>query len=279
MRPFSYAKTICLSVALSIPLPAQNTTPDNRPPQVKAVLDYLLKAEYPEVYKKQPYRVRMEGYALGDVDGDGNTEVFLLLDPHYQQTPSILIYRVGTDGTVRKLIEGFAPGPLIQPNGDRIDAHSMGLAFDATVGKDNAPIKFRKLALDTMKAETGCTMVVYPIFFHVDMPDHSRCFIDMSDRQEVKSADKCEGIQFSKPSDIEVGRLKGVPGNPQLAVLVGRECYLYRITKITAEGFLEKQMTRIPCPDGATRIVQAPDGTLAFRFENPKTPDKPVALP
>lgn len=236
-----------------------------------------MKAEYPEVYKKQPYRFRIRGHALGDVDGDGNTEVFLLVDAHYQQTPSILIYRVSKDGTIRKLIEGLAPGPLIKPNGDRIDAHSMALAFDATAGKVNDPLKFRKIALDTMKGKTGCTMVVYPSFFHVDMPDHSRCFIDMTDREEVKSADKCEGIQFSKPSDIEVGNLKGVTGNPQLAVLVGRECYLYRITKITDEGFLEKQVRRIPCPEGATTIVRIQDGTLAFRFTDPKLPDKPVS--
>lgn len=279
MRAFTHAATICLSVVLGNQLTAQNTTPDRRPPQVKAVLDYLLKEEYPEVYKKQPYRVRMNGYALGDVDGDGNFEVFLLLDPHYQQTPTILIYRVSKDGTVKKLIEGLAPGPLVKPGGERIDAHSLGLALDATVKEKNNPMKFRELAVETMKGETGCTMVIYPNFFHVDMPDHSRSFIDMTDHEEIKSADKCEGIQFSKPSDIEVGTLKGVPGNPQLAVLVGRECYLYRITKITAEGFLEKQVTRIPCPDGATRIIQAADGSLAFRFDDPKTPDKPVTLP
>jgi len=279
MRLTSYAVTICLAVALSIPLSAQNTTPENHPTQVKAVVDYLLKVEYPEVYKKQPYRIRMQGFALGDVDGDGITEVFLLVDPHYQQTPSILIYRVGKDGTVRKLIEGLAPGPLIQPNGDRIDAHSLGLAFDATVGKENNPMAFRKLVLSTMKGETGCTMVLYPKFFHVDMPDHSRTFIDMTDRKEIKGLDTCEDIQFSKPSDIEVGKLKGVPGNPRLAVLVGRQCYLYRFTKITTEGFLEKQVTLIPCPDGATRIIQAADGTLAFQSNDPKTPDKPVALP
>jgi len=101
----------------------------------------------------------------------------------------------------------------------------------------------------------------------------------MTDHDEFPDADKCEGFQFSKPSDIEVGTLKGVTGNPLLAVLVGRECYLYRITKITAEGFLEKQVTRIPCPSGVSRIIQAADGTLAFRFDDPKTPDKPVTLP
>lgn len=279
MRLPSYAATICLSAALVLPVMAQNPAPDTRPPEVKAVLDYVLKSDYPEVYNKKPYRIQLNGYALGDVDGDGAVEVFLLVDAHYQQTPTILIFRVTKNGAVQRLMEGLAPGPLVPINGKRLDAHTLGVALDATVGKNEKPGKLLEVARAMVKSKDACNLVVYRNFFHADMPDNSRSFLDMTDHAEFPDADKCEGFQFSKPSDIEVGTLTGVTSKPQLAVLVGRECYLYRITKITADGFLEKQVTRIPCPDGATRIIRTADGNLAFRFDDPKTPDKALTLP
>lgn len=121
----AYMTAISISVALNLSLTAQNATPDTQPPEVKAVLGYVLKSDYPEIYQKKPYRIRLNGHALGDVDGDGTVEVFLLVDTHYQQTPTILIFRVTKSGTVQRLVEGLAPGPLIPANGERLDSHTL----------------------------------------------------------------------------------------------------------------------------------------------------------
>lgn len=163
----AYMTAISISVALNLSLTAQNTTPDTQPPEVKAVLDYVLKSDYPEIYQKKPYRIRLNGHALGDVDGDGTVEVFLLVDTHYQQTPTILIFRVTKSGTVQRLIEGLAPGPLIPANGERLDAHTLGVALDATVGEKKESGKVAKIAREMLKSKEGCNFVVYKNFFQL----------------------------------------------------------------------------------------------------------------
>ena len=265
--------SICLLMGGS--LCAQETSTDKLPAQVRKVISHVLKDDYLEVYKGKPYRIQLMGSAFGDVDGDGCTEVFLLIDPHYQQTAPIQVFRILKNGKVRRLREALAPGPLIHVDGKRLDTHSLGLAVDMQVN-GMTPIAARATV---KKMSDTANFVLFRNFIHSDMPDRPSGFIDVTDRDEFKGVDKCDGIQFSQPKDIEVGTIKGASGGLRLAALVGEDVYVYQITKITVEGFLEKKMIRLPCTKDVKRIIRQEDGCLAFRFEDENRNDVEIRLP
>ena len=231
--------------------------------EVAAVLGHILKNQYLEVYNDKNYRIRVNGFAYGDIDGDGQVEVFILIDPHYHQTAPIQIYRIQKNGSIQRLRESLAPGPLIARDDQRLDPHTLGLAVDILAVKPEAKyLPFAKTLSD--KAH----VVVYKNFLHSDIPKDEPGFLDMTTRNEFASQDKCEFLQFSQPEAIEVGEYSKIPGAKVLAAMMKDEIILYRISKISAEGFLEKSLTTIPRPRGSKSLLCLPGGQLGVELAN-----------
>ena len=109
MHRASLLLTFVLGLSMAPVVHAQDgNSSTQRPVEVAQVLDHVMKNDYPEVYQGKPYRLRLKSWAFGDVVGDGSIEVFLLIDPHYQQTAPIQVYRIGKDGKVQRLREAGA---------------------------------------------------------------------------------------------------------------------------------------------------------------------------
>ncbi|MCK7509606.1 MAG: hypothetical protein MZV70_39895 [Desulfobacterales bacterium] len=107
------------------------------PPRIKAVQQYLLEQDYPELFGDTPYRIKAEDVVEGDLDGDGVDEVVMLMRPHFRQSPTIVIFQVSKNLRVRRVKEGLAPGPLQPLSGDFLDSHTLGMGVDVTIA--NAP--------------------------------------------------------------------------------------------------------------------------------------------
>lgn len=73
-----------ITVALGLPaVGAAGPDRPEMPAEVRAVINYLMEEEYPELFKEQPYRIQLRGYEIADVDRNGAKEVFLLVEPHF----------------------------------------------------------------------------------------------------------------------------------------------------------------------------------------------------
>jgi hypothetical protein len=70
---------------------------------------YLLEKDYPEVFK-EPYRARIENILDVDVDNDGVKELVVHFQPHFRQSPSIIIYKVSPKLELTRVTEALAPG-------------------------------------------------------------------------------------------------------------------------------------------------------------------------
>lgn len=227
---------LCLVV---LPAPAEEMDP-----RVKAVQDYITKKDdYPELFKDKPYRIKVSDIKIGDLDGDGIDEVVVAVNPHYQQSPTILIFQVNKKLKVTRVIEGLAPGPLIPVSGDQIDSHTLGLGVDFSVsGKNGKPIN-REFIDITMKQFKG--VVAYKSFIHADHRSGYGMYIDMKHIESVPKKDNCEAFEFSTVEEIMIARRDGDDTN-WLVAKIGDALYAYKIRKITKEGFLDKTMKIFP---------------------------------
>lgn len=254
--------------------------PTGTPAEIASVIGFMLKHDYPEVYSGKHYRARVRGLAVGDLLGEGVPIVCVLLDPHYHQTPPIRLFRVEAGGRIKRLREALAPGPLLPFNLERMDPHTLGAAADVTATNEKDPDSPIRLARELAKK---MQVILYPGFIHFDQPEgteeHGGTFVDVSDRREYPKATTCEAMQFSQPSALCVGKVDGLGGPVRLAVQVGRDVYLYRITGISEDGFLEKDVTRIPLKSGDEKLEVGEDGVLAIRTGNPGEPLRPLRLP
>jgi hypothetical protein len=251
-------KQILLSTCLLV-----SAQEPSQPKEVAAVLAHILKNQYLEVYNDQHYRIRVRGWAYSDIDGDGLVEVFILIDPHYHQSAPIQIYRIQKNGSILRLRESLAPGRLIARDDQRLDPHTLALAVDMTAVKPEGKyMNFAKSLSDKTH------VVVYKNFIHSDMPKDEPGFLDMTSRDEFTSQDKCEFLQFSQPEAIEVGEYSKIPGAKVLAAMMKDEIILYRISKISPEGFLEKSITTIPRPRDSKFLLCLPNGQLGVELSN-----------
>ncbi|HAS53034.1 MAG: hypothetical protein A2X56_12085 [Nitrospirae bacterium GWC2_57_13] len=210
------------------------------PPKVAAVQKFLLDQDYPEVFGEQHYRIKVEDAIVADIDDDGKEEVLLLVKPHYRQSPTILFFKVSKNMKVTRVMEGLAPGPLVPISGDYLDSHTLGMGIDLTVAGMENDIEKRKQAVSIALKEMG-GVVEYRNFIHTDgRTGKPPVYIDMTHLKAPKNA-TCEAFEFSTVDAMQVGSKDDGSGNYLLA-LVGKELYVYKIKKITADGFLQKTL-------------------------------------
>lgn len=222
---------------------AQNA--GNFPREVELVFEYLQQHDYPEVFNNQPYQFRPVAWQIIDVDGDGVMEVFLQSFPHYRQSPTITIYQVDSKGSVSRLVEGLAPGPLVavKEEDDYFDPHTTGTAMDMQLNHAD-PEKMKIFAKSSLKF--GMSPVLYKNFIHTDKREGRPTFIDLS-YTSYKEENACENFQFSSPDALAAGLLKGKKERCFIA-LVGEELYCYAIKGITDDGWLDKELVIIKKP-------------------------------
>lgn len=219
---------------------------DNLPGEVGQVIEYIMKNDYPEVYKEKEYRFRLRGYEVIDIDDDGITEIILMTHPHYHQSPSILIYQLRDEKVVR-VTEGLAPGPLVPVDGEFLDCHTLGLGIDVTLAsKNNRPIDMEKV-ITKMIEEKGGQIVVYNRFIHIGTAAGSSSLVDMRHQKNFSNQETCEKFQFSVPEDFKAGFLQGQGKKKFLVFKVGIMLYAY-IIKIRRDGLLDKEIREFPLP-------------------------------
>ena len=230
------------------------------------VTQYLMKTEYLEKFGDVEYRVRVIGDQSIDFFGDGNTLVFLAVQPHYLQSPSIVLFKIDKGGQVTRVSEALAPGPLIPPTGNYLDSHPLKEAVDMTV--DGSPMEVVKASL-----QQHSYVVRYAKFFHVDNRVGSGGYLDMSDHTEFGAEKTCENFEFSTVDDFRAGKVARVGKGNRLAVLVGEHIYLYDIKAISRDGFLDKTVKAYPKPGDFKSFSTESGPSIRYVTNGGKTKD------
>jgi hypothetical protein len=247
------------------------------PPELAAVRRYLADEEPPEQFGDDRLPVRIRGFTVWDVDGDGTREVILWTDPYYRQSPTITLYSVSSAGKVRRLIEGLAPGPLVPATSTLRDSHTLGRAVDvANVQAEKrraAGTAPDRAADDAFGRDAVATalgrrqhVVQYPSFVHTDGRVGAGSFVDLSQERGgfAEGSDGCRGFEFAPIEDVTVGTLGGEPQGRYVAAAAGGRLDLYRIERIQADGTLLKRRWAAPKPGDFVRFVGAPGGTIRY---------------
>jgi len=89
-------------------------------------------------------------------------------------------------------------------------------------------------------------------------------YVDLRHTKRVFKEPSCSPVQLAKPSSLQVGKIKGKQGNV-LAVVVDKEIWLYRISRVTQDGFLEKKIATIKLPKDFVRFDRTAE---YFRYTN-----------
>jgi hypothetical protein len=245
---------------------------DRLPPEVRAVQQYLLEREYPELFGSQAYRTKVENALVTDLDQDGTPEVVLLVTPHYRQSAPIVIFRVSKDFTVTRVKEGLAPGPLAPLSGVYLDSHALGKGADFSFEASDRPLDRTKL-LNTILRQRG-GVVEYRAFFHIDSRTGDLAYIDMRHVTVPPGHTNCAGFEFSHVNAIAAGALETEPARVYLAAQVGSEVWLYHISEFLPNGLLQKEVRMERLPADFARF--APGVHPLLRYETPSGEMRPL---
>jgi hypothetical protein len=227
-----------VAFSLTAPLLASG---QSLPQEVEAVRNYLLNSEYPEVFAKKQYPVTVENFMVADLDGDGVPEVIAHMKPHFRQSPTIVIFRVGTDLLVKRVTEGLAPGPLQSLSGKYLDSHAEGEGVDfqaTTVPGANADAD---IVQAFVKSKGG--LVRYKHFAHLDGREGLASYIDMRETSLPPSVKTCEDFEFADVEHVEITQRFSTDGRNVIAARVGKQVYAIRIERFLPNGLLEKSVT------------------------------------
>ncbi len=161
-------------------------------PRFKAVQDYLLNGEdYLELFKDEPYRIQVNGVAIGDLNSDAEDEVVLMIKPHYLQSPTIIIFQVDDEMNVSRVVEGLAPGPLQPISGEYLDSHTLGQAVDFNFEKEGRKVERNEKLVDDIINQFG-GVVEYENWFHTDGRSGTKMYIDMRHVKVPENMNHCE---------------------------------------------------------------------------------------
>jgi len=197
---------VLAGLSASSPVPAQDL-----PPQLEAVRKYILEEEYPELFGDQPYRTKLEGAEIVDLDGDGRDEVVVLFYPHYRQSPFIVLYLLSKNNKVTRVREGLAPGDLVPVSGDYLDSHTLKIkdevqSIDFDIAEKQGDPKARAAMRDT-GLNKAINLVEYRTFFHMDGRKGKGTYVDMTHAANALKDKTCESFEFAKVTSISAGHV------------------------------------------------------------------------
>lgn len=234
MTARSVLSLLLLLVAMrSIAADEEKGVPKEIEPQVDAVRRYLLNEDYPELFKDKAYRIRVEDAIVADLDSNGAAEVVILTNPHYRQSPTIVIFQLDKELKARRVFEGLAPGPLVPVTGQYLDSHTLGMAVDmtATAKPGAKPIDPRHLIEAALKSRLR-GLVQYRNFFHADGREGRGTYVDMTHVDVPGGETNCAQFEFSRVTSIAIGAVWSIDPALHLAASVANQIYIYRIHKI-----------------------------------------------
>ena len=233
-------RSICCAIAVIGGI-ASSATGEGLPPQIAAVQKYILEKDYPEIFGVAHYKTKIQNAVIADLDGDGDVEVIIHFEPHYRQSPSLVIYHISPSFDVTRVKEGLAPGPLVPLTGTYLDSHTSGEAADLDLGTQQGDASARQKFVAV--AQTHFSGVVeYANFIHVDGRKGSGTYIDMTKLTVPPKTKTCDDFEFSPVRQISAGSLTALGNGNILAAWVGTEAYLYRIKSFLPSGQMNKQM-------------------------------------
>jgi hypothetical protein len=212
------------------------------PPEVEAVRNYLLTNDYPEVFSGKRYRVKIENIVVADLDGDGTPEVIAHVKPHFRQSPTIIIFKVGKDLHVQRVMEGLAPGPLQSVSGNYLDSHTLGEGVDFQAKMKSGYGAENGLVQGLVKSQKG-GMVIYKNFAHLDGREGPPTYIDMRAADLPAGVRTCDDFEFSDVQQVEVTTRFSSDGRNVIAAHVGKKIYAIRIEHFLPDGLFEKSVT------------------------------------
>ena len=218
---------------------------DSIPFHLEMVKKHILEKEYLEKFGDVTYRLQLNDYAIDDFENDGIIEVILNVNPHYLQSPTILFYQVFKDNSVKRLIEGLAPGKLKKRTDKFLDSHTTGMALDLTIeGKKTEKEKsIEDIFFTSLKIKPAC-MVFYESFIHMDYREGIGTFIDMTHIDNIPGNKlTCEGFEFYQIKDIETGIKDTKSNKKHLFVLIDNELFVYTINNFKENGLIDKDFT------------------------------------
>jgi len=235
--------TLILYICLSFCVVSVHAQAPSRE-RLEAFKTYLLEKDYPEVFK-EPYRARIENILDVDVDNDGVKELVVQFQPHFRQSPSIIIYKVGPKLELTRVTEALAPGPLQKLTGDYLDSHDIGMAVDIEL-QSARPVQ--EMVSQFRGHFVG--VVAYDTFYHVHSRKGATVYLDMRHVKGIPKEHTCKSFEFATVKQIAAGGLREDPSKNYLASWVGNEIYVYLIRSIASDGLLDKQLTIIKAPAG-----------------------------
>lgn len=237
---------LLIFIAFTIAFGTRAQSTNDFPKEVNAVFDYMINKDFPELFNEKPFQFRPIRWVIIDIDNDGLTEVFLQTYPHYRQSPTITIYQVDKQDSVKRITEAFAPGHLIEvsPEHDYFDTHTTGTAVDMQLGSSD-PEKLRVFAKSSLKF--GMSPILFKNFIHTDKRDGNPTFLDLTYLDDYPTENSCANFQFSFPDNIVAGQIEGKEYK-YLIAQVKDELYCYEIVGFDENGWVKKQITVIDLP-------------------------------
>lgn len=250
----------CILCALVSPVQAQRL--GDFPPDVQAVMRYIIMKDTPEQYGDFRMKLRPRGYEVVDIDQDGTTEVFFWSAPHFHQTAPILIYQVVARDSVIRIKEALAPGPLVAASGKQGDSHKTGHAADTRF--ETASRGDKKAAVQSF-IRFGMQVVEYPNFYHTGTAGDKGGYIDMQHQGEYldESLGSCSSFQFSNTAAIISGRI-GPSQHKFFVALTGETMDIYRIRGMDRFGMLDKIIWRVDAPADFNGFVKGVDESVRY---------------
>jgi hypothetical protein len=234
------------------------------PKEIQLVFGHILNKEPLEQYDTVIYQLRPRDWEIADIDGDGETEVFLWIYPHYNTTATIQIYKLNKKNEVVRVAEGLAPGKLIKRNDEYLSFHPFGYGIDFVVNK-NDHSSDSTLAVSFLKNKSN--VIRYKNFVHYDSRTGQGGYVDFSNQVGFLNETTCQEFQFSTPEDIAIGTA-GDTTIKYFFVKVGNEIYRYQIKKITDEGLLQKEVEIFNTPTDFVQFRLDKNGQVMYSDKN-----------
>ena len=212
-----------------------------------------------ETFEKDTGQFTVRGVALLDIDGDGRPEAFVWLTPTFQQTPTVLVYRLTRSGEPHLLREQLVPGRLEPSSGRLRDPHTLRLAIDMTTQERVSEEKVRSIFLPSGE---GLSFVAYGTFVHSDDRNGFVGYTDLTDLKLPAGTLSCEAFEFSRVDALAGGGLVGDRKHRYLVALTQDDVTIYAFNSIRDDDTLDKERWMRARPPGVVGLGTSADGLV-----------------
>lgn len=254
---------LALLVGISVGAAASDSGGLTTQAAIRFVVEYLQEKEPLEAYRKKAPSARIRAAEAIDLDGDGVQEVFLLLDPYYSQTPTVFGYQVTSSGEVTRLLEAFAPGPLI-PRAPAVRKTHLERTSADMKWPSSTRSERELLVRNTVWIRSH--VLEFHDYLHTDHASDDGYYVDLTSYPLVSGSDSlnCSTYQFSRGDALYSGHNQKT-GSPTLIARVGSKLYGYTCEGIVDRWFINRQTVTAPVPEDFKAFIHQSDGGLWYQ--------------